>query len=107
MLVFLNECLRMPFAPPCGAKSAHHMGKIDKLENRDYAERSTAILQWPQKSKLFTRHNPAVGIMAKFVERYIVEMISALERLERRDRDKIAARHVVRFTVALANVSTA
>ena len=83
------------------------MGKIDKLENRDYAERSTAILQWPQKSKLFTRHNPAVGIMAKFVERYIVEMISALERLERRDRDKIAARHVVRFTVALANVSTA
>jgi hypothetical protein len=64
MLVFLNECLRMPFAPPCGAKSAHHMGKIDKLENRDYAERSTAILQWPQKSKLFTRHNPAVGIMA-------------------------------------------
>ena len=83
------------------------MGKIDKLENRDYAERSTAILQWPQKSKLFTRHNPTVGIMRQLVKHRPIKMISALERLERRDRDKIAARHVVRFTVALANVSTA
>ena len=42
--------------------------------------------------------------MCQFVERHVVEVIRALEPRECRHRDKIAARHITGFTVALADV---
>src|SRR3984957_14876555 len=38
--------------------------------------------------------------MREFMEGHVVEMIRALERIERRHRDKIAARDIKGFTVA-------
>src|SRR5262249_24878920 len=46
------------------------------------------------------------GPVCQLVEGNVVEMVGALERAECRQRDEVVARHVVGFTMALANVST-
>src|SRR5258707_1125741 len=58
------------------------------------------VLQISIKARLVSR------LMREFMEGHVVEMIRALERIERRHRNKIAARHIKRFTLAFANISS-
>src|ERR1700722_1223371 len=57
------------------------------------------VLQISIKARLVSRP------MREFMVGHVVEMICALERIERRHRNKIAARHIKRFTLAFANIS--
>jgi len=60
--------------------------------------RAEPVLQIPIETRLMARP------MRQLVERHIVEVIRALEPGECRHRDKISARHIVGFAVALADV---